>query len=97
MVEFLLDSDLAGLVNLAAPAPLPHREFMRALRGAANVPFGIPSAAWMAEIGAFAIRTDTELLLKSRYVVPRRLLDAGFSFTYPEWPKAAADLVQRYR
>ncbi|MEV4316247.1 TIGR01777 family oxidoreductase [Actinocrispum sp. NPDC049592] len=96
-VEFLLGSDLTGPVNLAAPAPLPHREFMRELRKAAKVPFGIPSTAWMAEIGAFVIRTDTELLLKSRRVIPGRLLDAGFSFTYPEWPKAAADLVRRYR
>jgi NAD dependent epimerase/dehydratase family enzyme len=51
----------------------------------------------MAEIGAWALRSDTELLLKSRRVVPGRLLDAGFAFEYPQWPEAAEDLVRRVR
>jgi NAD dependent epimerase/dehydratase family enzyme len=49
----------------------------------------------MLEIGAFVMRTDTELLLKSRRVVPGRLLDAGFAFRYPTWPQPVRDLVQR--
>jgi NAD dependent epimerase/dehydratase family enzyme len=53
--------------------------------------------AWMAEVGAWVLRTDTELLLKSRRVVPGRLLDAGFEFEHPQWPEAATDLVQRVR
>ncbi|MFF3331655.1 DUF1731 domain-containing protein [Streptomyces sp. NPDC002888] len=94
-VEFLADrDDLAGPVNLAAPEPLPQRAFMRDLRAARGVPVGLPATRWMAEIGAFALRSDTELLLKSRRVVPGRLLDAGFSFTHPRWPGAAADLVR---
>ncbi|MEV0637910.1 TIGR01777 family oxidoreductase [Streptomyces sp. NPDC050619] len=97
-VEFLIDrEDLAGPVNLAAPAPLPQRAFMRALRSAWGVPVGLPATRWMAEIGAFALRSDTELLLKSRRVVPGRLLEAGFVFIHPEWPEAADDLVQRVR
>ncbi|SEP94901.1 hypothetical protein SAMN04487983_1002252 [Streptomyces sp. yr375] len=97
-VEFLVArDDLAGPVNLAAPAPLPHRAFMRALRRASGVPFGLPATRWMAELGAFALRSDTELLFKSRRVTPGRLLDAGFTFTHPEWPEAAADLVRRTR
>ncbi|MFE1923544.1 DUF1731 domain-containing protein [Streptomyces asoensis] len=97
-VGFLVDrDDLSGPVNLCAPAPLPHRDFMRALRGAWGVPVGLPATRWMAEIGAFALRTDTELLLKSRRVVPGRLLDAGFAFDRPEWSPAAADLVRRAR
>ncbi|MEU9432983.1 DUF1731 domain-containing protein [Streptomyces sp. NPDC048252] len=97
-VEFLVGrDDLTGPVNLAAPAPLPHRAFMRALRGAWGVPVGLPATKWMAELGAFALRSDTELLLKSRRVVPGRLLDAGFAFDRPEWPEAAADLVRRVR
>ncbi|MEH0581585.1 TIGR01777 family oxidoreductase [Streptomyces sp. B21-108] len=97
-VEFLVArDDLAGPVNLAAPAPLPHRAFMRALRRAWGVPVGLPATKWMAELGAFALRSDTELLLKSRRVVPGRLLDAGFAFEHPEWPEAAADLVRRAR
>jgi uncharacterized protein (TIGR01777 family) len=89
--------DLSGPVNLAAPGPLPYRDFLRALRRAAGVPVGLPATRWMAELGAFALRSDTELLLKSRRVVPGRLLDAGFEFEFPEWPAAAEDLVRRRR
>ncbi|WP_260639175.1 DUF1731 domain-containing protein [Streptomyces angustmyceticus] len=96
-VEFLIGSDLSGPVNLAAPAPLPHRAFMRALRAAWGVPVGLPATKWMAELGAFALRSDTELLLKSRRVVPGRLLDAGFAFGHDEWRGAADDLVRRVR
>jgi uncharacterized protein (TIGR01777 family) len=97
-VRFLVErDDLSGAVNLTAPGPLPQREFMRVLRAAWRMPVGLPATRWMAEIGAFAIRSDTELLLKSRRVVPGRLLDAGFAFDYPVWPTAAADLVPRRR
>ncbi|MFD8912709.1 TIGR01777 family oxidoreductase [Streptomyces sp. NPDC059575] len=95
-VEFLIArDDIAGPVNLASPAPLPHRDFMRALRTAWGVPLGLPATRWMAELGAFALRSDTELLLKSRRVVPGRLSAAGFAFEWPEWEKAATSLVQR--
>ncbi|WP_371113338.1 DUF1731 domain-containing protein [Nocardioides sp. YR527] len=70
---------------------------MRALRAEAGMPFGLPATAWMAEIGAWAMRSDTELLLKSRRVVPGRLLDAGFEFEYATWEPAAHDLVARAR
>jgi uncharacterized protein len=84
-------------INLAAPHPLSQRDFMRALREAAGVRIGLPATAWMAELGAWVLRTDTELTLKSRRVVPGRLLDAGFAFAFPTWPEAAADLVARWR
>jgi uncharacterized protein len=94
-VLFLIDrDDISGPVNIAAPNPLPFREFMRALRAAQGIPVGLPAARWMAEIGAFVARSDTELLLKSRRVVPGGLLDAGFEFDFPEWPQAAADLLR---
>ncbi len=97
-VRFLIErDDLAGAVNLAAPGPLPQREFMRILRSAWRIPVGLPATTWMAKIGAFAIRSDTELLLKSRRVVPGRLANAGFAFDYPDWQTAAADLVPRRR
>ncbi|MCF3145164.1 TIGR01777 family oxidoreductase [Streptomyces platensis] len=97
-VEFLVDrNDLSGPVNLAAPGPLPHRDFMRGLRAAWGVPVGLPATKWMAELGAFALRTDTELLLKSRRVVPGRLREAGFEFAYEAWTAAAEDLVRRVR
>jgi uncharacterized protein (TIGR01777 family) len=95
-VEFLLaEEELTGPVNLAAPNPVPQREFMRVLREAVRMPVGLPATKWMAELGAFVLRSDTELLLKSRRVVPGRLLDAGFEFTFPDWPTAAADLVRK--
>ncbi|MER6302441.1 TIGR01777 family oxidoreductase [Kitasatospora sp. NPDC001539] len=97
-VAFLIGRDeLAGAVNLAAPDPLPQREFMRHLRAAWGMPLALPAARWMAEIGAFALRSESELLLKSRRVVPFRLLDAGFTFEHPHWPQAARDLVRRLR
>lgn len=97
-VEFLIArDDLAGPVNLASPGPLPQRGFMRALRTAWGVPVGLPATRWMAELGAFALRSDTELLLKSRRVVPGRLSAAGFSFAHPAWDEAAASLVRRAR
>ncbi|MEU9443848.1 TIGR01777 family oxidoreductase [Streptomyces sp. NPDC048304] len=97
-VEFLIDrDDIEGPVNLASPGPLPQREFMRALRAARGVPVGLPATRWMAELGAFALRSDTELLLKSRRVVPGRLSAAGFDFAYPDWPPAAVDLVRRVK
>ena len=95
-VRFLIDrDDLAGAVNLAAPGPLPQREFMRELRSAGHIPVGLPATAWMAGIGAFALRSDTELLLKSRRVVPGRLTGAGFAFDHPRRPAAAPDLLSR--
>ena len=97
-VEFLIDrDDLAGPVNVAAPGPVPQRMFMRTLRAAWGVPVGLPATKWMAELGAFAMRSDTELLLKSRRVIPGRLLEAGFAFDHAEWPEAAEDLVGRVR
>jgi uncharacterized protein len=94
-VLFLLDHELDGPVILASPNPVTQRELMRSLRRAWGRPFGLPATRLMAELGAFALRTDTELLLKSRRVVPGRLLDAGFSFTHPRWEAAAADLARR--
>lgn len=97
-VTFLLEHDeLTGPVNLAAPHPLPQAEFMRQLRREIGMPVGLPATRWMAEIGAWALRVDTELLLKSRRVVPGRLLDAGFSFDHPEWSGAVAELERRIR
>jgi NAD dependent epimerase/dehydratase family enzyme len=82
-------------VNLAAPNPLPQREFMATLRAAFGKRVGFPASKWMVEIGAAFMKTDTELILKSRRVVPKRLVDAGFFFKFPTWDSAAVDLVQR--
>jgi uncharacterized protein (TIGR01777 family) len=97
-VEFLIArEDLAGPINIAAPHPLPNREFMAALRDAWDVPNGFPLPSLAIEIGAFFLRTESELVLKSRRVIPGRLLDAGFQFEFPQWPDAAEDLVRQWR
>ena len=95
-INWLIEhDDLSGAVNVAAPHPLPYADFMRALRAASGVRLGLPAFKWMLEIGAFFMQTETELVLKSRRVVPRRLLDSGFEFRFPHWPEAAAELTAR--
>jgi uncharacterized protein (TIGR01777 family) len=96
--EWLIQHDeMSGPVNVSAPAPLPNADFMRALREAWGTRFGLPAARWMVELGAWALRTESELVLKSRRVVPGRLLEAGFRFRFPAWPEAARDLCRRWR
>jgi hypothetical protein len=97
-IEYLIAHDeFAGSVNIASPNPLPNREFMKALRRAWGTRIGLPAAIWMLEIGTFVLRSETELVLKSRRVVPGRLLEAGFQFQFPDWYAAAQNLVARWR
>ena len=97
-VEFLIArDDIAGPVNVASPNPLPNREFMAILRDAYGIPNGLPAPAPLIELGAVFLRTESELVLKSRWVVPGRLLEAGFRFQFPTWPEATEDLVHRWR
>jgi hypothetical protein len=92
-VRWLVDHDeIDGVVNIASPNPLTNAEFMRDLREAWGIRIGLPVTTWMMEIGAFVLRTESELILKSRRVVPGRLLEHGFEFAYPDWPEAARDL-----
>jgi uncharacterized protein (TIGR01777 family) len=94
VVRFLIArDDLSGAVNVCSPNPLPNHELMAAIHDAVGMPLSLPVPAWALEIGAFFLRTETELILKSRRVVPRRLLEAGFVFRHPLWPEAARDLV----
>jgi uncharacterized protein len=97
-IDFLIgNQNLDGFINICSPCPLPNEEFMRALRRAWGTRIGLPATRWMLEMGAVFLRTETELILKSRRVVPQRLLEAGFRFNFAEWPSAANDLVQRWR
>jgi len=97
-VEWLIArEDLTGPVNLASPLPLPNAEFMRVLRQAWGTRIGLPATKWMLEIGARVLKTETELILKSRRVVPTRLLESGFKFDLPNWPAAAEDLCRQWR
>ena len=97
-VEFLIaHEDLDGPFNMTAPNPLPNRAFMAALREAWDVPNGLPAPSLFIHLGAFFLRTESELVLQSCCTVPGRLLDAGFALEYPEWPEAAVDLVRQWR
>ena len=89
MVDWCIEhKNIDGPINMCAPNPLPNREFLKAMRLACGVKLGLPAARWMLEIGAFFMRTETELLLKSRRVIPGKLLESGFKFNYPNWSEA---------
>lgn len=97
-VDLLIDrEEFTGVVNLASPNPLPNGDFMEVLREAWGIRFGFPTPAWILEMGTYLMRTESELVLKSRRVVPGRLLSAGFEFLFPDWPAAARDLIARWR
>lgn len=85
--------EIVGPVNVTAPNPIRNKEVMRHLRKALKVPFGIPQSKWMLELGAKLIGTETELLLKSRNVIPERLLENGFQFEFEYAEKAFEDLI----
>lgn len=93
----IVRDDVSGVVNIASPNPLPNRDFMRALREAWGTRIGLPATRWMLEAGAMLMRTETELVLKSRRVTPGVMLEHGFAFEQPCWPDAARDLVTQAR
>jgi len=97
-IDFLIaQNEIDGPVNIASPNPVRNREFMKTLRQAWGTRIGLPAASWMLELGTIFLRTETELVLKSRRVIPGRLVEAGFRFQFPEWGVAAKDLVGRWR
>lgn len=97
-VEWVLEHpELSGPVNLASPHPLTNAEMMRTFRRVGGAPVGLPATEWMLEVGAFVMRTETELLLKSRNVVPGKLLASGFQFHFPQMETALRDLEERLR
>jgi NAD dependent epimerase/dehydratase family enzyme len=92
----IMHEEIKGVVNLAAPHPLPNAEFMRVLRQTWGMRLGLPAAKWMLEAGALFMGTESELILKSRRVIPGRLLACGFHFQFPTWSTAASDLCKRW-
>ncbi len=87
--------ELSGAINLASPNPLPNREFMKSFRESYGTKIGLPATKLMLEIGAIFLRTETELILKSRRVVPNILLESGFEFKFADWNLACQDLCKR--
>jgi NAD dependent epimerase/dehydratase family enzyme len=97
-VEFLVEhEEVDGPVNLAAPNPLRNRDFMAVLRWAWDAPNGLPAPSLAIKLGALILRTEPELVLQSCRAVPGRLLEAGFTFEFPEWAEAAEDLVRQWK
>jgi uncharacterized protein (TIGR01777 family) len=95
-VEWILEHpSLRGPFNVAAPNPVTNREMMAMFRRVCGRPVGLPATRWMLEIGAFFMRTETELMIKSRRVVPAKLLDSGFQFHFPTLQGALADIEGR--
>jgi NAD dependent epimerase/dehydratase family enzyme len=95
-IDWLISKhEFRGPVNLSAPNPVPNRELMATLRSISGKAFGLPATRWMLEIGAFFMRTETELIIKSRRVVPARLLESGFDFRFARLEEALADLLPR--
>jgi hypothetical protein len=95
-VEWLIErEDMSGPVNVAAPGPVTNRELMRTLRELCKAPIGLPAPRWLLEVGAFFLRTETELVIKSRRVVPGRLVASGFQFRFPGVREALEDLCEK--
>ena len=92
-IDFLISSQLSGSVNVTAPQPRPNNEFMGILRKELSVPFGISQSKWLVELGSAIIGSESELLMKSRYVYPQRLLDAGFTFEYETVEECLKELI----
>jgi uncharacterized protein len=85
--------DLNGTFNCSAPEPVSNREFMKKMRKAMNIPIGLPAPKWLLEIGSVLIRTETELVLKSRWVLPERLEKEGYKFTFNTLDKTLQDVL----
>ncbi|MNG64405.1 Epimerase family protein [compost metagenome] len=85
--------EIDGTINCAAPNPITNKTFMETFRGIMHRKIGLPSPKWLLEIGALLIGTETELLLKSRWVIPERLAGSGFGFQFPTIGKALDDIL----
>ncbi|WP_281633954.1 TIGR01777 family oxidoreductase [Flavobacterium luteolum] len=92
-VDFIIEKEISGVINIVSPTPIRNVDFMEKLRKAVGFPFGIPLSKFFLEIGSFFIRTETELVLKSRNVIPKRLLENGFVFKFGDIDEALRDLI----
>lgn len=92
-IEFIIQKEIVGVINIVSPQPIRNTDFMKKLRKSLGVPFGIPIHTFLLKIGSFIIRTETELVLKSRNVIPKRLLDNEFQFKFNNLDLALKNLV----
>ncbi|MBS7232029.1 TIGR01777 family oxidoreductase [Flavobacterium psychroterrae] len=94
-IDFIVQKEITGVINIVSPKPVRNFDFMKKLRKAVGSPFGIPMSAFLLEIGSFFIRTETELVLKSRNVIPKRLLENGFKFKFGDIDEAFKNLLNK--
>ncbi|KIQ18844.1 NAD-dependent epimerase [Flavobacterium sp. MEB061] len=94
-IDFIIQKEMIGIVNVVSPEPVRNADFMQKLRKAVGFPFGIQLNTFLLEIGSFIIRTQPELVLKSRNVIPKRLLDNGFKFKFGDIDEAFEDLLRK--
>ncbi|KFF18380.1 TIGR01777 family oxidoreductase [Flavobacterium hydatis] len=92
-VDFILQKEMIGIVNVVSPKPIRNADFMKKLQKTVGFPFGIPLNTFLLKIGAFFIRTQPELVLKSRNVVPKKLLENGFEFKFDNVDNAFRNLL----
>lgn len=94
-VDFIIQKEITGVINVVSPEPVCNADFMQKLRKAVGFPFGIPLNIFLLRIGSFFIRTEAELILKSRNVIPKRLLENGFKFKFENIDKAFENLLSK--
>jgi uncharacterized protein len=92
-LEFIIKNQMTGVVNIVSPKPITNKDFMAILRKTIKIPFGIPIPEFLLKMGAKIIKTETELVLKSRNVNPKRLLESGFTFQFDTLEKAIKNLI----
>ncbi len=92
-IEFIIEKKLSGSINVVSPKPIRNEEFMKKLQKAIGIPFGLPISKPILELGARIIKTETELVLKSRNVVPKRLTENGFDFEFGDLDKTFENLI----
>jgi uncharacterized protein len=96
MIEWIYEHPgIEGTYNCCSPNPVSNKEFMKLLRNATGKSIGLPAFKWMLKIGARLIGTETELILKSRWVLPTRILETGFEFKYPFLKEALEDIISK--
>lgn len=94
-IDFIIEKEITGAVNVVSPKPIMNSLFMASLQKAVGVPFGIPINVFLLKIGSFFIRTETELVLKSRNVIPKRLLENGFEFKFDKIDNTFQNLLSK--
>ena len=96
IIDWLYEhNELQGTFNCSSPSPITNEVFMKTLRKVTNTPFGLPAFDWMLKFGAFVIGTEIELVLKSRWVVPTKLLETGYDFKYPFIAEALQNVIDQ--